>query len=99
MNFLDKVGGAFNAVLCAALMAGTMALIYLGKVSPEVGFGFITASLVPLALGHQANMNHQKQLKAAEDVKLHQVEIGLGVAKQANENHRELLDKMGAKKK
>jgi hypothetical protein len=100
---LEKIGGPLNALVSAILMGGTMTLIYLGKVTPEVGFGFIGGSLIPLALGYQANKNHEKAVanakKLHDDAKLHQVEVSLGVVKQANENHKDILDKVAATKR
>jgi hypothetical protein len=93
-ELMDHVGGWFTALVSAGLMAGTMAMIYVGKVSPEVGFGFIAASLIPLALGHAANKQHKKQMaqakKLSDDSNHINVEVGLGVVKKVNENHEEI---------
>lgn len=98
MNFLEKVGGTPNVILSGVLMVGVMLLIAFDKVTPEVGFGFITAALIPLALGYQANQNHQQQLAHAEQLsdeqKRHAVELTLAVAKKQNEV-KSAIDNLG----
>lgn len=81
-DFCDRLGGAFVIALSVGLIVGTMVLIHAGKCAADVGFGFITASLLPMAVGHQ----HHRRCRNLEDrIAAAKSEVRLSVATHANE--------------
>lgn len=80
--FCEKLGGTLVVVLSVTLMAATLLLVHTGRCAADVGFGFITASLLPVAMGRS---HHRKHRVLQEQIAATKADVRSIVAAHAND--------------
>jgi hypothetical protein len=92
-NLCERFGGAFIVFVSAGMMAATMLLIRSGQCPAEIGFGFITAALLPMALGHQ---HHRRCRDLQEQIAATKADVRMSVAAHANDVRQHVTRVVGA---